>query len=221
MRKYFITGLVTLLPVTMTILVVLFIVNFLTGPFIGVVNEILGSLGLLENGFLFLNGDQSKRIVSQFIILIFLFGATVFLGFLTRWVFIHYFIRIGDYIFHNIPIIRSIYKTSKDVIHTIFQSDTKSFKQVVLVPFPKDGVKAIGLVTREHVPGEDGSKYTAVFVPTTPNPTSGFLMMFKEEQLTYLDMPVEEAFKYIISCGVVQTPFVEISQTEAREHMNQ
>lgn len=219
MRKYFITGLVILLPVTLTILVVMFIVNFLTGPFIGIAKEILDSLGILEHGFLLFTGEQMKRILSQVLILFFLFGTTVFLGYLTRWVFIHYFIRLGDYIFHNIPIIRSIYKTSKDVIHTIFQSDTKSFKQVVLVPFPKEGVKAIGLVTRENVPGEDGSQYIAVFVPTTPNPTSGFLMMYHEEQLTFLDMPVEEAFKYIISCGVVQTPFNEITKTAAHEQM--
>jgi uncharacterized membrane protein len=78
-----------------------------------------------------------------------------------------------------------------------------------MVPYPNADVKSIGLVTRTHIrtPRQDG--LVAVFVPTTPNPTSGFLIMFKEEDIIHLDMKVEDAFKYVISCGVIMTPFVE------------
>jgi uncharacterized membrane protein len=210
MRRYFITGLVLLLPLALTIAIVIFIVNFFTNPFVGMVEEVLRQIGLFENGFLFLNASQVQLYVSRFIILLLLFGFTVLLGMLTRWVIIKYFFRLGEYIFHRIPIVRSIYKTSKDVIGTIFTDSTKSFKQVVMVPFPNADTYSMGLVTRDDIDGLTDThqgKFIAVFVPTTPNPTSGFLMMFDPADVIFLDMKVEEAFKYIISCGVILTPF--------------
>ncbi len=210
MRRYFITGLALLLPLALTIAVVLFVVNLFTNPFIGVVGNMLKQLGVFNSGFLFLTAEQTQLYFSRLIILALLFIFTVLLGILTRWFVINYFIRLGEYIFHRIPVVRSIYKTSKDVIHTIFTDSTKSFKQVVLVPFPNENTYSMGLVTREDI--EDLSEkqkgqFIAVFVPTTPNPTSGFLMMFNPDDVIFLDMKVEEAFKYIISCGVIMTPF--------------
>ena len=123
-----------------------------------------------------------------------------------------------DYLIHRIPVISSIYKVSQDVVTTIFGSKTNSFKQVVMVPFPSKETYSMGLVTREDMEGirPDGNA-VAVFVPTTPNPTSGFLMLYKPEDLIYLDMRVEDAFKYIISCGVILTPFSVINRKEAHE----
>jgi uncharacterized membrane protein len=136
--------------------------------------------------------------------LLFLF--TCFLGFITRWFFINYLISVGDYFLHRIPLINSIYKTSQDVIKTIFASHTQSFKQVVLVPFPEEGVYCLGLVTRDAPPICNDLKkreLISVFVPTTPNPTSGYLLMFSKKDITFLDMRVEDAIKFIISCGVI------------------
>jgi uncharacterized membrane protein len=119
----------------------------------------------------------------------------------------------------KIPFINGVYKACRDIIQTLFANKSNSFKQVVLVPFPSPGVFAIGLVTNENIAGIDASQeksYVAVFVPTTPNPTSGFLMMFKEEQLIYLDMKVEEALKYVISCGVIATPLNPVTKEEAK-----
>lgn len=219
MKKYFITGLVILLPLALTIIIVIFMINLLTNPFIGAVQSILVHYGLIDHGFLFLNAQQVQYAVSQILILCSLFFATVFLGFIARWFIIHYLIKAWDYTLYRIPFIRSVYKTSQDVIHTILKSDTKSFKQVVLVPFPSEESHSIGLITREYIPGlptKDGKDYVAVFVPTTPNPTSGYLILFERNDLTYIDMRVEEALKYIISCGVIlNEPFKEISVEEA------
>ncbi|ADI38403.1 putative uncharacterized protein [Waddlia chondrophila 2032/99] len=210
MRRYFITGLILLLPLALTIAIVVFVVNFFTNPFVGAVKETLQHIGLFHQGILFLSAEQVQLYFSRLIILLLLFLFTVLLGVLTRWVIIHSFIRLGEYIFHRIPIVRSIYKTSKDVINTIFTDQTKSFKQVVLVPFPNADTYSIGLVTREDIKDLTNQKkgdYIAVFVPTTPNPTSGFLMLFDRKDVVFLDMKIEEAFKYIISCGVILTPF--------------
>lgn len=87
-----------------------------------------------------------------------------------------------------------------------------------MVPFPNAQTYTIGLVTRDDLPAfktGDTEKNIAVFVPTTPNPTSGFLVIFKENDLIYLDMTIESAFKYIISCGVIATPFKNITKEEA------
>jgi uncharacterized membrane protein len=218
MRKYFIPGLVILLPLALTLAIVIFIFNFLTNPFVGLVQGVLNYFGLLNTPFLFLSPAQFQIAVSKLIILLVLFFFTVFLGALGRWFFVHYIIKFWDYCLHRIPFVRTIYKTSQDVIKTIFAGKSKSFKQVVLVPFPNMNTLSIGLVTREHLAGLPQSStenMVAVFVPTTPNPTSGFLMIFNENDLTYLDMSVEDALKYVISCGVILNPFRTITKEEA------
>lgn len=209
MKKYFITGLVILLPLALTLAIVVFLFNLFTQPFAGIVQSIFNHYNLFQNGFLFLNEAQVQQYVSQIIILVFLFFITVFLGFIARWFFIHYLIRFSEQLFLKIPFINSIYNTCKDVIKNIFAAKNNSFKQVVMVRFPNVETYSIGLITRENLASldEGGEKMSAVFVPTTPNPTSGFLLMFKESDLIYLNMKVEDAFKYIISCGVIVSPF--------------
>jgi uncharacterized membrane protein len=219
MKKYFVTGVVILLPLAVTIAIIAFLVNLLTDPFLELSKAILSYFNIGENGFLFFSGDQLRRFASKLVILLILFFFTVFLGFIARWFFIHKLIQLWDYVIHRIPLVSTIYKTCQDVINTIFASKTNSFKQVVLVPFPSPETRSIGLVTRDNVPFPDSNtgNLVTVFVPTTPNPTSGFLMLFEEKDLTYLDMKVEEAFKYVISCGVIPTPFNAVSKTKSLE----
>lgn len=218
MKKYFVTGLVILLPLALTVAIVVWVFNLLTEPFVGVIRSLFAHYHVLDNGFLFLNATLVQELLSKIIILALLFFFTVFLGTVARLFFFNSLMKIWDYLIHKIPLISTIYKTCQDVINTIFTSNSNSFKQVVMVPFPNKETRTIGLVTRDDLPsfieGSD-DKNIAVFVPTTPNPTSGFLVMFKEKDLIYLDMPIESAFKYIISCGVIATPFKNISKEEA------
>lgn len=219
MKRYFLTGLAILLPLALTLLIISFIFNFLTEPFVGFVRDILEYFGLLEAKFLFLSPVQLQTLVSKIIILALLFFFTVTLGLLARWIFFRFLLKWWDSLIHRIPFVSSIYKTSQDVIKTVFESKTKSFKQVVLVPFPSQESRSVGLVTGENLSGlpqSEKENIVAVFVPTTPNPTSGFLMMFNAKELVYLDMKVEEALKYIISCGVIMTSFKTISPEVAR-----
>lgn len=210
MKKYFITGLVILLPVTLTLAVVLFIFNFLTEPFLGLTKAILEHYGLGSSGFLFLNAEQLQNFISKILVLLALFTFTLFLGALGRKFLVHYMIRAWEYCVHRIPLVSSIYKACQDVIKTIFASKSSAFKQVVMVKFPNADTHTIGLVTREELPGLEqtvGANLVVVFVPTTPNPTSGFLTIFKKEDVIPLDMSIEDAFKYVISCGVIMAPF--------------
>ncbi len=216
MRKYFVTGLVFLLPLALTVAIVMFIVNLLTTPFVGIVQGVLDYFDLLDKGFLFLSAEQIQIGVSKLIILVLIFFVTAALGALGRWFFFHYMLNLWDYVLHRIPLVSSIYKACQDVIKTLFESKTNSFKQVVMVPFPSKETYSMGLLTGEQLPwlsSKTEANVVSVFVPTTPNPTSGFMMMFDQKDVIYVDMKVEDALKYIISCGVVMSP-IKSSQTE-------
>lgn len=218
MKKHLITGLVILLPLALTILVVVFIFNLLTDPFVGAFKSILNYFGLIQSDFLFFNADEVQRAVSKLMILVFLFVFTLLLGFVARLFIISYLLKIWDFAIHRIPFVSTVYRLSQDVINTIFSSRSNSFKQVVMVPFPNPGSYSIGLITRDDLPAlksQNGSPLVGVFVPTAPNPTSGFLIAFEENDLVYLDMKVEEAFKCIVSCGVILPPFRAVTKEEA------
>ncbi len=210
MKKHFITGLVILLPVAVTIAVIAFIVNFVTGPFYLTVADIVNRLlPVPTEGYGFLHHDQIVRYTSKLLILIAIFIFIVFLGMVTRWFFIKSLLNISDKILHRIPIVNTVYKTTQDIIKTLFTSDRKSFKQVVMVPFPREGIYAIGLISRESpsICSEKAEEdLISVLIPTTPNPTTGFLLMYPKKQLIYIDMRPEDAIKYIVSCGVIIPP---------------
>jgi len=205
-KRYFLTGLAILLPLALTTVIVVFLVNFLTRPFLGLVEDLLGPLPLIKNGFWFLSGKQILQYGGRFFILLMLFGFTVLLGVIGRWFLIHSLFKFGDEILHRIPVVNKVYKTSQEVINTLFSDKTQSFKQVVLAPFPNSSSYCLGLLTRESPPAcreITNENLVSVFLPTTPNPTSGYLLMFRKSELKYLDMKVEDAVKFIISCGVI------------------
>ena len=214
MKKYFITGLVILLPLALTLAIVLFLVDLFTGPFIGVVREVFNTYGLFQKGVLFLSATQTQQLASQLLILTLIFFATVLIGLVAKWFFVHTLLKLNDFIFQRIPIVRTIYRTSKDVIQTIFTSKTSSFKQVVMVPFPTQKSHCLGFLTKEdpksRFPGQD---MVSVFVPTAPNPTSGYLILYQKEDLIFIDMRVEDAFKCIVSCGVIMAPFQKLASS--------
>ena len=117
-----------------------------------------------------------------------------------------FFGQLSDKILNKIPLINKVYKTTQDIVKTLFITDKNSFKQVVMVPFPYKGTYSIGLVSRdspETARQSVNKDLVSVFVPTTPNPTTGFLLLFKREDLILLDMKTEDAVKYIVSCGVI------------------
>ncbi|MDN3504218.1 MAG: DUF502 domain-containing protein [Rhabdochlamydiaceae bacterium] len=216
MKKYFITGLVILLPLAVTVAIATFVVNFLTTPFIGIASKFLKEYHIINRGFLVLSPEQLLLYGSQLLILIGLFIITVVLGMITRWFFFKTLISYSDKLLHRIPIINKVYKTSQEIIKTLFSTDKNAFKQVVMVPFPQAGTYVVGLVSRES-PDEcsnaAGEPLVSVLIPTTPNPTTGYLLMYKECDLIRLDMKPEDAIKYIVSCGVI-TPEKVIPKIE-------
>lgn len=222
MKKYFITGLVILLPVVVTIAIVIFILDFLTNPFIGIMTPLLYKLGFQYINFYVFSPEQIIRFVSQLLVLICLFFIILGLGVLARWVIFRFVIHVSDSILHRIPLVNKVYKTTQDIIKTLFSSEKDSFKQVVMVPFPHEGTYSLGLVSQESpetCKEALKSDLLSVFVPTTPNPTTGFLLMYKKEDLIFINMKTEDAIKYVVSCGVItpQHPLEDLKKNTTEE----
>jgi uncharacterized membrane protein len=200
MKKNLITGLIVLLPLALTVWIIFSVVNWLTAPFLGIAEKVINWMGLSGTPLFFLGADEVLLIITKILILLFLFACVTFLGAIGRYVAFKYIIKLSDAILHKLPVISSVYKTSQELIHTILSNERGAFKQVVLVPFPNKDCLSIGLVTKEDHISPD---LVPVFVPTTPNPTSGYLIIFQRSQAIPLNMSVEEAFRYILSCGAL------------------
>jgi uncharacterized membrane protein len=209
-KKSFKTGLAILLPVLFTFLILGFFINLLTKPFLHATESFLASYSLFNHPFLFLQDHEVLRIASKCVILIFLLVSIGLVGCLGRLFLITYLFKWGDAFLHRMPVINRIYKTCQDIIHTLFSPTSKSFSQVVFVPFPSSQSISVGLVTRDTVNiclNQSTCEVIPVFVPGTPNPSVGFMLMFKKEELIFVDMTVEQALKFVVSCGVVMPNF--------------
>jgi uncharacterized membrane protein len=125
------------------------------------------------------------------------------IGKFTRYYIGRQVIAIADHVLMSVPLLNKIYSTLKQV-NEAFSNDKSSFKQVVLIPFPNTNLLSIGFVTGEHKTlSPTGETLIGVFIPTTPNPTSGFLVLARESEITRLDMSVADGIKYIISLGAI------------------
>ena len=136
-------------------------------------------------------------------VLITLIGA-IAAGFLGR-----YIIRLGEAILNRMPVVRSIYGATKQILETVISTQSDAFREVVLVEYPRKKLWVIGFVTgntKGEVAGCIASPMVNVFVPTTPNPTSGFLLFCPREDVIFLKMTVEEAVKLVVSGGIVTPP---------------
>ncbi|MDH5762153.1 MAG: DUF502 domain-containing protein [Nitrospinota bacterium] len=196
LRNTFITGILITIPVAFT----LFILNFLL--------KILDNL--VVPWFIKTLIDIGTPIPEDFhlpglgLILIILLIFVV--GVLTKSFLGGKLVQLGEMIVDRIPIVRSIYTGAKQVVTTIAHADTKAFRKVVLVEFPRKGIYSVGFITgttEGEVQELTDEKLINVFVPTTPNPTSGFLVFLPGEDIIELTMTVEEGLKFIISVGIV------------------
>lgn len=200
MKKHFVVGLIILLPLAITYLVFKFIINLITHPF----EEFVTTLLLDYQGFGIITHEELITIISKILIIVFLFGLILFVGFIGRWFLFRTLFYIFDRILHTIPVINKIYLACKDFTEAIFSPKAGSFNRVVLIPFPSAGQLSVGLVANEFqndVITSQGEAYLSVLIPGTPNPTIGFLLMFKKSSVIECNITVQEALKYVMSCG--------------------
>ncbi|MGY9053255.1 MAG: DUF502 domain-containing protein, partial [Rhodobacterales bacterium] len=150
--------------------------------------------------------DFNVRGVGVVIFLLF----TTIMGAVTKGLFGRQLIKIGESIVDRVPVVRSIYNGVKQIVETITSSSDNNFDKVCMFEYPRKGIWALGFISTK-TGGEilnkakSGSLYS-IFVPTTPNPTSGFLLFIPQKDTIVLDMDIEEAAKLIISAGIVEPP---------------
>jgi len=151
--------------------------------------------------------ENILRMVPGAGVLIF-FVAAVILGIMTRGFVGRLFVRLSDRFFDRLPVVRSIYSSVKQITDTVFGQDSPKFEKACLVEYPRPGSWAIAFISTE-AKGEiaaqigDNEPLLSLFVPTTPNPTSGFLLFVKPEDVVILDMGIDDAVKLVISAGLV------------------
>ena len=200
-KKYLITGMLVWLPLAITVWVLLWLVGLMDAIFGGVLFGIEAFLpGEVATAF-----DRLRAIHGLGVILVLL--VLLFTGALVSNVAGRWLVRQWDRLFTNIPIVKSIYTSVKKVSNTLFSSDGNAFRKAMLVQYPRAGVWTIAFQT--GVPGGEvaqhlGADYVSVYVPTTPNPTSGFFLLVPRAEVIELDMSVDEALTYVISMGAVQ-----------------
>jgi uncharacterized membrane protein len=206
MKKYFLTGLVILLPVALTLVVIVFLVDLFTTPFVPIVSALLRAL---EHVGAFAIPDQLVLPTARALALILLCLFILFLGALTRSLFAKEILRWGEQIFSHIPFLKTVYTVSKDIFAALFSSDgKKAFKASVTLPFPFAPVRAIGFQSgsvAEEIQSKVKEPLTSVFMPTAPHPISGFLLFMPEKDVHTIAMSTEETVKFLVSCGLINT----------------
>lgn len=194
LRAYFFTGILVTAPVAMTFYVAYKVILWVDT---GVSKLLPPQLRLYYDTLPFTIPGLGIVVLIVTMTLVGMFAA----GFIGK-----FFIRLGDWIVKRIPLISTVYSLLKKVFETFLSDKTSAFSKVVLLEYPRKGIWILGLVstdTEGEVKDILKQEMVNVFVPTTPNPTSGFLIFMPKQDLIYLDMSVEEALKFIISGGIV------------------
>jgi len=202
LRKYLVAGLLVWLPLAITVWVLHAILGLLDGIFANVLGVAAKALPMGLAGTL--NKIGAIPGLGVLVLLLLLLGTGVFVAnFFGQW-----WLRQWDALMHRIPIVKSIYSSVKQVSDTLFSSKGNAFREAVLVEYPRAGAWTIAFVTGKPAAElapllGDGAEHVSIYVPTTPNPTSGFFLMVPRTQLRPLAMSVDAALKHIISMGVV------------------
>ena len=202
LRNIFLTGFVVTLPIALTI----FILNFLF--------KSLDSLSpIFTNWLIFFGAPLPEGYRIPFLGMIITFSIVFFIGALTNNIFGKKIIHFMENIVERIPFVRPIYKGTKQVVSSFAAIDIKAFTKVVLIEFPRKGAYAIGFVTGK-TSGElqrlTGENHLKVFIPTTPNPTSGFIVFADPSEVIELNITIEDGIKYAVSGGIVNPEEAEI-----------
>lgn len=203
MKKYIVTGLLVWLPLAITIWVLSWLLGALDGVF----------AALLSVAQAVLPADMTAAIerlrhvpgLSVIVLALVLMLTGVFAANIVG----QWWLRQGGRVLARIPIVKGIYNSVKQVSDTLFSSSGNAFREAVLVQYPRHGSWTIAFVTGRpsgEVAGELQGDFVSVYVPTTPNPTSGFFLMMPRADVVALKMSVDEALKYVISMGVVAPP---------------
>jgi len=195
-KKNIIAGLLVTVPAALTYIILQFVITRIDGVMAPVVSQVIG-----QNGMKILS-EYSIPGIGFLLLILFVF----FIGLIATNLFGKKMFEFGELVLRKIPLVRVVYLTIKKVVDTISQSQTPTFKKMALITYPRSPLKTLGIVacdTKGMVLEKVGKQSVNVFVPTSPNPTTGFIIAVPVEDVNFLEMTVEEGLKMIISFGVV------------------
>jgi len=193
LRNYFLAGILITAPISITVYLSLLFINFVDRTVTPIIPEKYNPETYLPFGIPGLG-------------LIIAVVALTLVGALTAGYFGRLFVRMSERLLARMPVVRSIYGALKQIFETVLAHQSDAFRQVVLIEYPRRGIWAIGFLTgttEGEVQRRTEEKMLNVFLPTTPNPTSGFLLFVPREEVVFLDMSVEEGIKMVVSAGIV------------------
>jgi len=195
LRARFLTGLVVVLPIALTIWLIWTMIGWVDGVVLPLI-----PYDLTPAHYLGIN----LRGVGVVVFLVF----TILVGWVAKGLIGRTLLRLGENLVARMPVVRSIYSGVKQIAETVFAQTERSFETACLIQYPRKGIWAIGFISTSAkgeiaTRAETGGTLLSVFLPTTPNPTSGFLLFVPSEDVIELDMTVEDAAKLVISAGLV------------------
>ena len=196
LKKMFVTGLLTLVPIATTIAIILFLIEKTESLTQSQVKWIALQLGF----------ESAPAILISFVSLVLVLVAIMLSGWLTSFYLGKQILKLVDALMMKLPFVRSIYGGTKQIIDALSVERSNSFKKVVLLEYPRKDCWVLGFVTNEKLVEANelfGRELVAVFVPSTPNPTTGFLLYLDPFELFLVDLEVDEAVKLIMSAGLV------------------
>jgi uncharacterized membrane protein len=199
LKRYLITGLLTFMPLWVTWLVFKFVLNLLAGLGAPLVSALIGALALTAPQV----ADKLNQTGLTYILALLLtLGALYAIGFLASRVIGKRLFDTFDTLLQRIPLVQTIYGGTKKLM-AVLQNKPSGVQRVVLVDFPRRGMKVVGFVTRVMIEDGTGREMAAVYIPTTPNPTGGYLEVVPLDELTPTDWTMDQAMAFIISGGAV------------------
>lgn len=214
-RNSFLTGVVVIAPVGLTVWLVWTVIGWVDGFVLPFVPSQYQPEELLKAIL-----GEDVRVNIRGLGVVFFLVFTTFIGWIAKGLLGRTFIRSAENIVNRMPVVRSVYSGVKQIAETVFAQADRSFEKACLIEYPRRGIWAIGFISTA-AKGEvskragSGQKMQSIFVPTTPNPTSGFLLFFPAEDVIELDMSVEDAAKLVISAGLVYPEDLPVKEIKA------
>lgn len=217
-KAYFYTGLIALLPIVLTV----YIFNWIVGIMMSLLGNSFVTIIIKNILLVFVEeGDMDYyfQLLVYFISLVTMIIGTCLVGFTLKIVFFAKIIKKAKELFIKIPLIKQIYTTISQIIEVAVSDREKSYQKVVMVEYPRKGIYSIGFLTSEDnfligsAIGREEKVYN-VFIPTSPNPTSGMFIVVPESEVKILDIKIDDAIKLIISGGVILPEKKEIEKIE-------
>ena len=206
LRTSFLTGIVVIAPVALTLWLIWSVIGWFDGFVLPFVPDAYRPEQILNTIF----GYDLKLNIRGVGVVVFLVFATL-VGWLAKGLIGRSFIRYAENLVNRMPVVRSFYSGIKQIAETVFAQQERSFEKACMIEYPRKGIWAIGFISttaKGEIAERNSSNgpMVSVFVPTTPNPTSGFLLFFPKADIVELDMSIEDAAKLVISAGLVYPP---------------